>query len=42
MKRAILAGAAFLALAALGGSWTPVAHAQGKDQDKSDGKSCFY
>ncbi len=42
MKRTILAGAAFLALAALGGSPAPIAHAQGKDQGRSDGKSCFY
>ena len=42
MKRAILAGAAILALAALGGSGTPVAHAQGNNPGKSDGKSCFY
>ncbi len=42
MKRTILAGAAFLALAALGGSLAPIAHAQGKDQGKSSGKSCFY
>ena len=38
MKRAILAGAAVLALAALGGPGAPAAQAQ----DKSGGKSCFY
>ena len=42
MKRAILAGAAILALAALGGSWSPTAQAQGKDQARSASKSCFY
>ena len=42
MKRAISAGAAVVALAALGGSWTSVALAQGSDQGKSDSKSCFY
>ena len=42
MKTAIVAGAAFVGLAALGGAWAASALAQDKAPDRSASRECFY